>query len=145
MHNASRIIRVVIGATVLFAVLSMVAIVWAGRQVSDDSDTYPAATAPPFPLGWLTKSTLYLPNGDTVPDLFAELPASGTVPTVPEDAAVFDCRVDGNQICGVDAYVVGPYGEPMRVAPGYWGFHCLGEIGNPGARAALGMVEIECQ
>ncbi|WP_147136913.1 hypothetical protein [Nocardia ninae] len=124
----------------------MAVIVWAGRQVGDDAaDASPSVTAPPFPLGWLTKSTLYLPNGDTVPDLYAELPPSAVEPAVPEGSALFDCRVDGNQLCGVDAYVTGPYGEPMRVAPGYWGYHCLGEIGNPGARAALGMVEIECQ
>ncbi|QIS05913.1 hypothetical protein F5X71_29620 [Nocardia brasiliensis] len=93
-------------------------------------------------LATVSDHVIALPNGDVVPDLMMELPGSETVPAVPEDSPLFDCRVDGNQICGYDAFVVGPNGEPMHVPAGYYGFHYLGDIGNPDARAALGLPEL---
>lgn len=93
-------------------------------------------------LATVSDRIIALPNGDVVPDLMMELPGSETVPAIPEGSPLFDCRVDGNQICGYDAFVVGPNGEPMHVPAGYYGFHYLGDIGNPDARAALGLPEL---
>ncbi|WP_305781411.1 hypothetical protein [Nocardia nova] len=44
----------------------------------------------------------------------AIVPLPHRVDNVPEDSPEFDCRIDGNQICGPD--------NDLGVAPGYWGF-----------------------
>lgn len=115
-------------------VASVVLVVILARKAAADSECVSPAT--------ISGHVIALPNGDVVPDLMMELPGSETVPAVPEGSALFDCRVDGNQICGYDAFVVGPNGEPMHVPAGYYGFHYLGDIGNPDARAALGLPEL---
>lgn len=89
------------------------------------------------------RTSYTLPNGLVVPDLWLELPESDTVPQVPEDAEAFDCRVDGNQICGTGATVLGPFDSRTPVAAGYYGQHCYAEPFNPGARDALGMPALD--
>ncbi|MGY2063483.1 hypothetical protein ACW9HQ_52035, partial [Nocardia gipuzkoensis] len=120
-------IRIIIGAALATVVA---AVAWQLITGSDASaETNSAA---------MFSNALQILDGDVVvPDMFMELPPSWA--DVAEDDPEYDCRVDGNQICGYDAFVPGPFGEPMRVAPGYYGLHWHGEIDNDDARATLGL------
>ncbi|GAB4588717.1 hypothetical protein [Nocardia sp. IFM 10818] len=101
----------------------------------------PTVTRPGDEAEPVAVQSLSLPDGTTVPDLGLELPEALESPE--EDHPAWDCRVDGNQICGPDAYVLDGYGEPVPVAPGYYGQHCYGEPYNPGARDALGLPALD--
>ena len=53
-----------------------------------------------------------------------------------EDESGFDCRYDGNQVCGRGATVPDGFGGRQLVAPGNYGAPSYVEVTTPGQRAA---------
>lgn len=98
----------------------------------------PADTTEPVAAVWLTG-----PTGERVQDLRLELPKWDVSPE--EDDPRWDCRVDGNQICGDSATIRDGYGNQVAVSPGYYGEHCGAEPYNQGAREFLGLTPSECE